>query len=1091
MHRTQEARLIAPGDRPPTISIIFSTMISQNRFHCKHCNRSNIKSQGGLTLHLRTCQFRVQPGNAEVPDDCSAGSSISVDEVSNQGGEDVLDMSLVLESPPRLPNRMDDTSQDQLAFPNHGVDAEEASILPSDVESGDESGEESEFDDDSLPYLDLDYDSDTSSEASRHDRDGNAPFFGGAGGESEGPDTTIRDQFRTFVDGIYHHNQPFSPGEKASIRCLNILQRKKASLDAYKPLMEWHYREAGDLKPHQSVKDHPTYIGRNAMLKRLAKRYNMEDKFPTEKWVKLPVSGMKVKIAVHDAGAAIQSLLTDPRITDDDYLFFDDDPLAPPPPDEDLLYVKDLNTGRAYIDTHRILIGDAEGKQLLPIILYIDGAQTSNFHNMEIISVRISLGIFTKEARRKDHFWRSLGYVIDSPRSVGKSQSYYRESNHMDVRDRATNSDAAVNNVEVVDGVGKSKVQDFHAQLDVILQGLIDMQEHGIMWDLCYKGVTYRIHYMLFVPFVKCDTKEADAFCGKYQSRNSTKQICRYCHIALEDADDHLHKPKPKTVTEIKRLVDRRDLEGLKQISQLYLRNAFYKVRFNMQNDRGIHGACPSEMLHALLLGVFRYVRNIFFEFLGPESSLANDVNALALTFSKAFARQSERDMPHTRFTKGIQKGRLMAKEYRGILLLMLTILKSTKGRALVSVKKKTLGKDDIVSDWIMLLEMLLEWEVYLNEPVMEVKILKRLHRKHQYLMYLMRQVTPRTKGKGLKLMKFHAILHAVADILLYGVPTEFDTGSNEGHHIIAKYAALLTQKAEATFHYQTAKRLVEFLIIALAAFEIDTDRVIWDYFDEYEEDSAQESGGSDPNLDVDGGIAEEESKGQDSGPLPSEISTGGARIEVDRCPKSGGITWKFISRSKFKAETRLDKDLMHFLCDLQEKTLPFLPGNHLDILTEHTRGTQTYRGHPNFRGKEPWRDWVWVNWGAEGKYPSHIWCFVDLQALKHGHGHINHGGIRVKAGTYAVVESSDFSVDESADCILLPLKKEVEDDGKGNVQKRSFYLANTDAFVKPCCVIPDYGGPFNRYFLVRPRSEWKDLFIAWLKDPHKNDDMT
>ena len=58
-----------------------------------------------------------------------------------------------------------------------------------------------------------------------------------------------------------------------------------------------------------------------------------------------------------------------------------------------------------------------------------------------------------------------------------------------------------------------------------------------------------------------------------------------------------------------------------------------------------------------------------------------------------------------------------------------------------------------------------------------------RLKEKHRFIMYIMRNVAKRSKGMGLKIMKFHAILHLVEDILLFGVPSEFDTGAQESHH--------------------------------------------------------------------------------------------------------------------------------------------------------------------------------------------------------------------------------------------------------------------------------------------------------------------
>ena len=68
----------------------------------------------------------------------------------------------------------------------------------------------------------------------------------------------------------------------------------------------------------------------------------------------------------------------------------------------------------------------------------------------------------------------------------------------------------------------------------------------------------------------------------------------------------------------------------------------------------------------------------------------------------------------------------------------------------------------------------------------------------------------------GLKVMKFHAVTHMIQDMLLYGVPTEFDMGSNESHHKEAKLAAKLTQSKESTFNQQTATRLTKFHCIDL-----------------------------------------------------------------------------------------------------------------------------------------------------------------------------------------------------------------------------------------------------------------------------------
>ena len=105
----------------------------------------------------------------------------------------------------------------------------------------------------------------------------------------------------------------------------------------------------------------------------------------------------------------------------------------------------------------------------------------------------------------------------------------------------------------ILPGVGSENAQDFHAMIDCILEGLVDLQEHGFIWDFAYKGKLYKdVNFKIFVPFVKCDNQEADKLAGKYLARgHGVKQLCRACHVSLEEANDHLHKPVYKTVGEV------------------------------------------------------------------------------------------------------------------------------------------------------------------------------------------------------------------------------------------------------------------------------------------------------------------------------------------------------------------------------------------------------------------------------------------------------------------------------------------------------------------------------------------------------------
>ncbi len=86
--------------------------------------------------------------------------------------------------------------------------------------------------------------------------------------------------------------------------------------------------------------------------------------------------------------------------------------------------------------------------------------------------------------------------------------------------------------------------------------------------------------------------------------------------------------------------------------------------------------------------------------------------------------------MPGTAFSNRIQVGKLMAKDYRGVLLIMLAIVWSSKGREILKRNKNFKDlQETTLNDWILLLESMLEWESYLNEPQMYVKHVKRLEK--------------------------------------------------------------------------------------------------------------------------------------------------------------------------------------------------------------------------------------------------------------------------------------------------------------------------------------------------------------------------
>ena len=783
------------------------------------------------------------------------------------------------------------------------------------------------------------------------------------------PVIAARDDINTemlanFKDYALNHSSRFldlTGPEETQIGLLDVLVRKRAPLNAYKEVLEWHLKGRHELEAHETLKHAPGYSNRTTIIKKLLKRFNLEGMLPIPKSIRLPFSRANVTIPCIDVQECIVSLLTDPRFDATDYLFFDEDPLQPPP--EQVTWISDLNTGEAHLKTYEKLVTDPKRQVLLPIVMYIDGATTGQFSELPVTALKIALGIHNRSARDKPYAWRSIAFLPQVRKHEARGKRMLQDSGHLDSQDVGivegegdegdqddSNSDS---DSEAPDGAPKA--QDLHSMLRVALKSFVKLQKTGFIWDLKYKNRIYKnIEFIIYVPFVKCDTEEGDLLSGKYLVRNeNVAHLCRYCHCPTADADNPGAKYRLKTTKEIQKLVDRNDLVALQEISQHCIQNAFHIVRFHQANERGIHGATPSEMLHALLLGIFKYIRDIFFENAGKTGSLAEALDGLAKMYGKLLSRQSDRDLPHTNFPKGIRRGKLMAKLYRGVLLLIAAVLASTEGRKRL-LKRKKFGGEQGLKDWVLLVELMLEWEAFLNEKRMKRAHVQRLAKKHRFIMYIMTVVAKRAAGMGLKLMKFHAIVHLVEDMLLYGVPTEFDTGSNESHHKPTKQAAKLTQRNESTFHMQTALRLLEFQAIELAVQEVKHGKRVCDYYD-LEEEPPDPIIGFDDSDDSDGSGAVDHETNK-----PVQIVTGGTRLEVFRDEENDNEPcFRVGGRSKHADATKWVTSVVDFLVDLQGLIQEDQPSYTLDIFTEHSRDGVMFRGHPNHRGTGPWKDWV------------------------------------------------------------------------------------------------------------------------------------
>jgi hypothetical protein len=632
----------------------------------------------------------------------------------------------------------------------------------------------------------------------------------------------------------------------------------------------------------------------------------------------------------------------------------------------------------------------------------------------------------------------------------------YLKDDLLDVVAKLDFEEAQVDGYEEEDeGPASSCGADMHFMIEKMLEPYKQLQDAGgFMWKLWYKGQTHDVHFIPFIMFVKGDAQELDKHCGKYTMRGSNvAQLCRYCVCPTEETDNPYKRHARKSPQMIQPLIDCNDEEGLKAMSQQNIKNCWYPLTFGKHNTYGIHGAAPTEILHWLQIGKFKYARNNFFAQAGEQSALGNKIDALCVSLGTLFARQSDRDLPRTRFSKGTKKGKLQGHEMTGLLLIMAAALRTQEGQSTFAVYARGQQTEWFsatgVRKWAEYLERCLQWEQWLRQPEISVEEVQLSEVKVREIMQMEKEVGKREKGMGCKTFNFHASCHIAEDMLDFGVPRVVNTDSNESHHKPDKTAALRTQRRPGTFDMQCAEQIHDMDAVEYGMLEIEDEICNWHYF-EMEKD-------------------EKPSNNEDN----NNILTGTAVrfwLEDDGTPK-----YKVLGRMEQKKKFKFHVDLIEVLVE----TIRMYKLKELLLYTEHKRKQQIFRGSPFYQGK-PWMDWVMIDWGAKGILPGQIWIFVDFRDIA--------GWSDDDRGIFAMCESANpvKSREEVRKSELFePFEKETKT-RNGRVT-RNFYIVDTESFHAPACVIPDLGNiDDTRLLRLKPKSDWAQDFSTWLRTKPK-----
>ena len=276
---------------------------------CPYCKRDNFKSQTGLKQHVNATTYCREQRLANIG---VAGAKRAADyplpcaqraKLQGMLDGDELTWPTLFANNDKMGQMQDNCCRN--ATPNHDADLQNDNFV---------------LDDDDF-YAALDAYAD-------NDNENNVNL---AGDEAQGGSRETIDSFKEYVARAQKKHGDLSKQDQGSIKLLSILRRAKAPMCLYETILDWHLREIGRLEDHETLKHAREYCSREVLMKKLKKRYNMNQKFAQSIPIVLPHSRAKVNIVSHDARACVESLLTDPRFKPQDFLFFDDDPFAPPP----------------------------------------------------------------------------------------------------------------------------------------------------------------------------------------------------------------------------------------------------------------------------------------------------------------------------------------------------------------------------------------------------------------------------------------------------------------------------------------------------------------------------------------------------------------------------------------------------------------------------------------------------------------------------------------------------------------------------------------------------------------------------------------
>ena len=515
------------------------------------------------------------------------------------------------------------------------------------------------------------------------------------------------------------------------------------------------------------------YLSMDALLKKATKKTfgeTLASKMkPEVKKINL-TSGRCCHMIIFEPEAAIYDLLNNLNLTCSKNMIFEQKDGNPFHIDDTKDYYDDINTSPIYQKTFKDEGINPLEEVLCPLSLYIDELQLDAFGKLGLEPVVLTLLIYNRETRNQHKAHRVIGYMPNFKMFFG-SKSYSPDQ----------------------------KADDYHECLSLIMKKIKNLQnKNGFLWDFNlkeYPGITFRKKLKFPLFYIVGDAKGNDMLAGRYGSRNNTNCVARDCDVELAVCDNPNHRcnfHRHATLSELRK--DTTNEDKLKKLSFRNLKtDAFEGIWFGSQ-PYGLLGALPPEPLHLWNLGL---IERIVFSFLARLSSEKIKVLDCHVGFiCSHYSKQSDRDFPNMEtFTSGISDAkRLSAKEKLArVFCIYLTLLTKdfndeivgSTGRDIVPNKMEGKITQKEYNNWIKVFEetlMFSSWIYQEKHPKMFFVGGRKsiVARRIAKFMTMYKKHAPRADGMGLKILKFHQLLHLWWIIRIFGSLLNVDGARGE-----------------------------------------------------------------------------------------------------------------------------------------------------------------------------------------------------------------------------------------------------------------------------------------------------------------------